>query len=84
MENQTDALAKEISALLSKKDGMTLNLESTGYEELQGNCGKCTVCGAWATDYGQPGAFSELSNGAVVDGKWYCDVCLPFDHPNKF
>ena len=48
------------------------------------NCGMCAECGNWTSDYGKENCIQELSNGAIVDGKWLCDLCLPKDHPNHF
>ena len=59
---------------------------SEQYVDLTGvrNFGRCCVCRAWASDKHKTGAVAEMSNGAEIDGKWYCDVCLPKDHPNAF
>jgi hypothetical protein len=38
--------------------------------------GRCCNCGAWTSDTRDRRKVKELSNGAVLDGKWYCDLCL--------
>lgn len=48
------------------------------------NCGKCACCGGWTTDMEKADPVQGLSHGAVVDGKLYCDECLPPDHPWAF
>lgn len=67
------------------KNKINGSLESMSEEEIStDNFGKCEGCGAWTSDHTKPDAVREVSNGAVVDGKWLCDVCLPDDHPNAF
>lgn len=44
------------------------------------NCGKCINCGQWTTDRDSPDAIKGLCNGARIDGKLFCDECLPSDH----
>ena len=48
------------------------------------NCGKCACCGAWTTDMERADPVQGISHGAVVEGKLYCDECLPPDHPWAF
>ena len=48
------------------------------------NYGKCVKCGAWVSDYSKKDWIKAFSNGAQVNGKWYCDICLDETHPNSF
>ena len=48
------------------------------------NCGQCVKCHTWATDKRLDNSISELSNGAIVNKDWLCDLCLPKNHPNAF
>lgn len=48
------------------------------------NCGKCDNCGCWTTNREEDNWIPSLTIGAVVDGKLYCDSCLPKDHPLAF
>ncbi len=51
---------------------------------LTENFGRCRLCGCPTSDKTQEHAVEEVSNGAIVDGDWLCDTCLPPDHPNAF
>ena len=58
---------------------------STHSEELIGaNHGKCAECGCWVSDHRKQDFIDVFSNGAKIRNKWYCDICLPEDHPNAF
>lgn len=58
---------------------------SSWSEVLDGqNYGRCTKCGAWTSDWTKKMRISSFSNGAQVNGEWFCDLCLPEDHPNHF
>ena len=48
------------------------------------NFGRCCLCQTWTSDKRKKNAVSEMSNGAILNGAWYCDVCLPDWHPNSF
>jgi hypothetical protein len=48
------------------------------------NCGRCSNCGGWASDKEKPGFIRELGIGARINGKLFCDECLPPDHPLAF
>lgn len=78
---ETEKSAASTEGLLKKGEYL-----SEQYVDLTGvrNFGRCCVCRAWASDKRQIGAVAEMSNGAEIDGKWYCDVCLPKDHLNAF
>lgn len=58
--------------------GVTINELNTH------NCGKCHSCGIWVSDHEQPKCIEELSDGIFFDEKWWCDLCLPNNHPRKF
>ena len=47
-------------------------------------CGKCSCCGAWTSDKDLAGSIDDFSDGCLIDGKWYCDICLPRSHPKSF
>lgn len=78
---ETEKSAASTEELLKKGEYL-----SEQYVDLTGvrNFGRCCVCQAWTSDKRQIGAVEEMSNGAEIDGKWYCDVCLPKDHLNAF
>ena len=60
-------------------------LVSSRTEELNGqNFGRCIKCGAWTSDWTKSVGVKSLSNGAQIDGEWFCDECLPLNHPNHF
>lgn len=63
-----------------------VQLVSAQFVETDGcdNFGICVSCGTPVSDHGKGDCVSEVSHGAVVDEKWYCDLCLPEDHPEKF
>lgn len=48
------------------------------------NYGRCAKCGVWVTHAQLPGAVSAFSDGDVVNGEWYCDLCLSEDHEKHF
>lgn len=48
------------------------------------NFGMCINCGTWATDFTKDNSVNGMSNGAILNDSWYCDLCLPIDHPNRF
>ncbi len=58
--------------------------EGIPLNENEYNCGQCTNCGAWTSDREQANYIRELSIGARVNGKLFCDDCLPSDHPLAF
>ena len=76
------------AALISMQEKYGRNVEELSWEERRvdgyPNLGRCTKCGAWASDWRETEHITEVSNGAVIDGKWCCDLCLPEDHPNHF
>ncbi len=48
------------------------------------NFGCCVKCGAWCSDPEDENYVSEFNVGCKINGKWYCDVCLPSEHPFSF
>ena len=77
----------ELENLLEKHLRHTNKAEivSTISKSLCGdNYGRCIKCGAWTTDYSKSNPIKELSNGAKEGDNWYCDLCLPSNHPNAF
>lgn len=62
-----------------------IELVSMSIEDVNGNnYGRCENCGEWVTDNTKENRISAFSVGAKVDGKWFCDLCLPEDHSNHF
>lgn len=90
IEDTPDNLAKQarIDEFVESfiKDDDSVHVVSTEIVDLSEtpNCGKCRNCQTWATDKRYQNSVPELSNGAVVDNEWLCDLCLPKDHPNSF
>ena len=79
------AMESEIVEKVQKILPCDVELVSTISEELDGlNFGKCSKCGCWVSDRTQPNWVVPLSNGAKIGIQWYCDICLPEDHPNAF
>lgn len=71
-----------IQRLLSDRNAA---LVSTTNEELAGhNYGRCVKCGTWASDLTKENRIRSFSNGVQIEGDWFCDLCLPEDHPNSF
>ena len=83
IQNIEDIFEK-ILASCSLKDDVTIL--STQIDDISDNenYGKCINCGDWASDKRYESNISQMSNGAKVDDQWYCDICLPEDHPNHF
>jgi hypothetical protein len=48
------------------------------------NSGKCSNCGARVSDHDEENCITEFSDGCIIEGKWYCDLCLPEEHPKHF
>lgn len=90
VEGSPDDLVKQariddsIETLIRNDD--SINVVSTEIVDLSLNlnCGKCRNCQTWVTDKRYDNSVSELSNGAIVNGEWLCDLCLPKQHPNSF
>ena len=60
-------------------------LVSSMTEELIGrNYGRCNKCGTWTSDWRKSDGVKSFSNGAQIGGEWFCDECLPLNHPNHF
>ena len=61
-------------------------LVSTEIKELDGNLnyGKCIKCGTWTSDSQRKGYVNEFSDGIQIEGNWFCDLCLPNNHPRHF
>lgn len=79
MESEIERL---LEPLLKEHEG---EIVSTYSEDVSGdNFGKCQNCGCWTSDKTKDDYIWAFSNGAKIDGKWYCDICLPPDHPNAF
>ena len=49
-----------------------------------GNFGRCCRCGAWVSDQEQISHVDEFSDGCMINNAWWCDLCLPNDHPRRF
>ena len=78
-EHQLEQIIEEY---LKSNDG---EIVSSIPKELTGNnYGKCKGCGCWTSDHTQENFISFFSNGAKINGAWFCDICMPIDHPNAF
>lgn len=75
-------LEDHIQAYLDSKNAGIVS--STSKEVTGENYGRCTNCGAWVSDQTKADRILNFSNGARISGKWYCDLCLPPEHPNHF
>ena len=49
-----------------------------------GICGKCCKCGAWTSDKDKEEHIEGFSDGIFINGKWFCDLCVPPNHPKAF
>lgn len=75
-------LEESIADYLSNKKA---ELISSSSEELTGNnYGRCSKCGTWVSDASEQQSITAFSNGKRVKNCWYCDLCLPRNHPNSF
>ena len=62
-----------------------INIVSAKITELDNSiCGKCCRCGVWVSDQETVGCIDGFSDGCIIDGNWWCDLCLPADHPKHF
>ncbi len=59
-------------------------VSSSIHELDNSNYGKCCTCGAWVSDHDKPNCIDEFSDGCIIDDKWFCDICLPAEHPKHF
>lgn len=87
LESFEDAINKSVPPQLILNEKYTAQWQSTEYKTLEPNyenCGQCNHCGAWTTDCEKEAPIEELASGATVDGKLYCELCLPKDHPLTF
>lgn len=82
IENAIANVTEELSNNL-KCDIINVSSQYTDLAENL-NYGKCVKCGTWTSDCRNDNYVVEFSNGAILDDSWYCDICLPKDHPNHF
>lgn len=47
-------------------------------------CGKCCKCGVWVSDQELENHIDEFSDGCLINGNWWCDLCLPNNHYKYF
>ena len=47
-------------------------------------CGRCCNCGAWVSDQKKDSHIEGFSDGCIIGESWWCDICLPPDHPKSF
>lgn len=80
------ALEHELDEILQNHlTGRCAELVSSASELLAGeNYGQCVSCGAWVSDRSAPDSVRAFSDGAKIEGKWYCNLCLPQGHPKAF
>ena len=84
-QNMIDEIIdKAIVHLKSNMDISVLSYQLVEVNNQTENHGICLNCGVFTSDHTKPDPILEASNGAKVDGKWFCDLCLPEDHPNHF
>ena len=72
----------KIDELLIKNSGECVSEEVVDIYET--NLGICTECGSWCSNPSEENYINEVSPGCVINGKWYCDICLPSNHPLAF
>jgi len=80
-------LEKSIQHTLDYTEDSELGLLSSRpiiLDEMSMNCGKCHTCGTWTSDKKKEGFIPLLTIGTCINGKLYCDLCLPEDHPLAF
>jgi hypothetical protein len=82
------AVAEAIAALYAGRCDTTVEWQSMTSVPLDGKpaTGRCAVCNCWMYDVENCTDFTptRISRGAVVDGRYLCDVHLPPDHPLAF
>ncbi|MDR3292739.1 MAG: hypothetical protein LBT20_01385 [Clostridiales bacterium] len=76
---------------LKKKNivSSVVSVKSKRFKKDENKWGSCAACGARTSDWREKHTAAWrgehfLSNGARIDGKWYCDLCLPEEHINHF
>lgn len=80
--NLESEIAIKLEEILKNSDAVFV---STMSEEVVGeNYGKCSECGCWVSNQGELDFINIFSNGIKIDNRWYCDICLPEDHPYAF
>lgn len=78
-----NSIDEKIELLL--KDRSNADIVGATIHELDtDNCGKCCRCGCWVSDWEMENYIDGFSNGCRIDGEWWCDICLPTDHPKSF
>lgn len=76
-------LSDSIDAILETKEDSELGWCSTRFiilDEKELNCGRCSSCKSWVTDFKKSEAIEGLPDSTVFEGKLLCEVCLYGDH----
>ena len=87
-EEFRNAVADAIAALYAGRSDTVVEWQSLTSVPLDGKpaTGRCAVCNCWMYDVENCTDFTptRISRGAVVEGRYLCDVHLPPDHPVAF
>ena len=86
LDNILSKLEESIQHTLNSEDSELglLSARPVILDEASMNCGKCHICGAWTSDKEKEGFIPMLNIGTRINGKLFCDLCLPKDHPLAF
>lgn len=84
MQNKIEYLFEEAINKSEIRDDVAII--STEFTDIIGNknYGRCIKCGEWVSNKSLNPNVSQMSDGAIVNDHWYCDLCLPENHPNHF
>lgn len=75
-----------LDAIIEKSLSCHLNIDLVGSKicELNNNCGRCCNCETWVSDQEKSDHVEGFSDGCIIDGNWFCDLCVPPNHPKSF
>ena len=75
-------ITEKLESILLEKQACFV---STNVEDVTGdNYGQCCVCGCWVSDNTKSEYIKAFSNGIKIGKQWFCDICIPTDHPSAF
>jgi hypothetical protein len=82
------AVLAAVAAVLSYRPDVRVKWSSSSIVPLDGKpgVGRCAVCNRWVSDVENATDLTptEISRGAVVEGRYRCDEHLPHGHPLCF
>ena len=70
-------------ALEGKENAEVVSYEVVGIPDCN-NVGRCSKCGTWVSDHALTNAVLEFSDGTVIGGSWFCDICIDEENERRF